>query len=724
MKQLGNQDAGFVYNETPTTPMHISGLGIYDQSTAPGGRLGHKDIIKYVQDRIHIAPIFRYKFVEVPFGIDKPYWIEDPDFDIEFHLRHIALPQPGDWRQLCILISRLNSRPIDFSRPLWEAYIIEGLDNIPGLPKGSFAIMVKVHHSIVDGASGQAIFGALHDLSPDAIPSTPDKPLTVDRIPTTAELLGRALPNMISRPLNQTAALYKKAPNLISGALKLYQGSIESGTKLRVPQTRFNYSITPHRVFDGTHYELDDIKYIKNTIGEGTTVNDVMLDIVAGGMRKYLEHHHELPDDSLCAMLPQDIRTEATRNQVGNQVGGIFADLHTDIADPIDRLKSIHTSTNQAKRLAVEMDTASVVQNYMGGFFSPRMGRRFNRIMQDTKLLERFGPFAANTLVTNVPGPNFPLYHAGAQMVAYWGIPPLMDCLGLGHAIFSYCGKISLSAMACREMMPDPEFYIQCLNDAFEEIMEATKQIEKANAAAKVENDGQAAERPARKRAKRKRATAASRAAASTGATPQPSITEESAVEETTKADATSINATKEQTSISSDEGIEKKKPVRRRRRAASSFKAAPEAQAPVAGKADKPIKEKPTEATTAKESTEAANTEVKAESEKIKPAKKAKTKAKAKAKPASKPKAKSTAKTADKAKEKKKAKPAAKKTARKPAAKRVNTTLDIMDSLLADDDDAPAKPAPRKRAARKRSSSSSADVVPIESAKKDHDAA
>ncbi|HEY9033433.1 MAG TPA: wax ester/triacylglycerol synthase family O-acyltransferase [Pseudomonadales bacterium] len=515
MKQLGNQDAGFVYNETPTTPMHIAGLGIYDQSTAPGGRLGHKDILKYVQDRIHIAPIFRYKFVEVPFGLDKPYWIEDPDFDIEFHIRHIALPQPGDWRQLCILVSRLNSRPLDFSRPLWEAYVIEGLDNIEGLPKGSFAIMVKVHHAIVDGASGQAIFGALHDLSPDGIASVPDKPLTVDRNPTALELIGRAVPNMISRPVSQTAALYKKAPNLIRNAIRLYKGEMKSGAKLRVPQTRFNYNISPHRVFEGIDFALDDIKYIKNTIGQGTTVNDVMLDIVAGGMRKYLEHHKELPDESLCAMLPQDVRTEKTRDDFGNQVGGMFADLHTDIADPIDRLVAIHQSTDDAKRFAQEMDTAAIVQNYMGGFLNPRSGRAFNRLIQNSRLMERFGPFACNTLITNVPGPNFPLYHAGARMVAYWGIPPLMDCLGLGHAIFSYCGRISLSVMACRQTMPDPGFYASCLREAFEELHDAAKryqsEVQKADA-----------EKPQRKTTRR-------RAASSSSSASQPAVTDSSA---------------------------------------------------------------------------------------------------------------------------------------------------------------------------------------------------
>lgn len=551
MKQLGNQDAGFVYNETPTTPMHIAGLGIYDQSSAPGGRLGHKNIIQYVQDRIHLAPIFRYKYVEVPFGLDKPYWIEDPDFDIEFHIRHIALPQPGDWRQLCILASRLNSRPLDFGRPLWEAYIIEGLDNIDGLPKGSFAIMVKTHHAIVDGASGQSVFGALHDLTADATPTAPDKPMTVDRKPTAFELIGRALPNMVNRPVSQTAAFYKKAPNLLRGAIKLYKGSIESGAKLKVPQTRFNYSISPHRVFEGTDFQLDDIKYIKNAVGHGTTVNDVMLDIIGGGMRKYLEKHNELPDESLCAMLPQDIRTEENKNVQGNQVGGIFADLHTDIEDPIERLFSIHESTNHAKKLALEVDTAAIVQNYMGGFMNPKMGRRFNRIMQNSKVMERFGPFAANTLITNVPGPNFPLFHAGAQMVAYWGIPPLMDCLGLGHAIFSYCGRISVSAIADRQTMPDPAFYMECINESFEELLNAAKKYEK-------EASSEKEEKPAtRKRATRKKASSSKTAASSEARS------EEAKVEAKTEAEPV-IEAVAETT--------EEKKPARKRaRRKASS---------------------------------------------------------------------------------------------------------------------------------------------------------
>ncbi len=478
MKQLGNQDAGFIYAETHNTPMHISGLGIYDQSTAPGGRLGHKDIIQYVQDRMHFAPIFRQKLVEVPFGIDKPYWIDDPDFDIEFHIRHIALPHPGDWRQLCILISRINSRPLDFNRPLWEAYIIEGLDNVSGLPKDSFAILVKVHHSAVDGASGQGVFGALHDLTPEAKPQTPKTPMLADRNPTNVELFSRSIGNNVSRSIGQTKSFFKEAPGILKTALKLYRGREDSGGKLKVPKTRFNSAISPHRVFEGTHFSLEDVKQVKDAVGKGTTVNDVMLCTVAGAMRKYLKHHEELPKESLTAMLPQDIRTESDRKEFGNKVGGLFAELHTNIEDPIKRLLAIHHSTAAAKKTAQEMNTAAVVQNFTGGFLNPYLGKALNRVLQSTRLIERLGPFGANTVITNVPGPNFPLYHAGAKMVAYWGLPPLMDCLGLGHAVFSYCGRISLSVTACRDSMPDPQFYIQCCDESLIEIIAAAKLLE------------------------------------------------------------------------------------------------------------------------------------------------------------------------------------------------------------------------------------------------------
>ena len=169
MKQLGVLDTAFINLEQTNTPQHIGGLGIYDPSTAAGGFVRFKQVIANFEQRLHRLPLFRTRLHEVPGNLDRPYWVVDENFDVEFHLRHIALPHPGDWRQLCIQIARLHSRPLDMSRPLWEAYIIEGLDNIPELPEGSFAVYTKMHHALVDGAGGQSFMAALHDLEPDPI---------------------------------------------------------------------------------------------------------------------------------------------------------------------------------------------------------------------------------------------------------------------------------------------------------------------------------------------------------------------------------------------------------------------------------------------------------------------------------------------------------------------------------------------------------------------------
>ena len=166
MEQLTAQDASFIYGENTRSPMHIGGLAIYDPSTVEGGKQRFKDILQFVEDRLHLAKTFRRKLVEVPFNLDHPYWVEDKDFDLEFHVRHIRLPEPGDWRQLCIQVARLHSRPLDMTKAPWELTVIEGLDAIEGLPSGSYAVVTKIHHACIDGVAGADITEALHSLEP------------------------------------------------------------------------------------------------------------------------------------------------------------------------------------------------------------------------------------------------------------------------------------------------------------------------------------------------------------------------------------------------------------------------------------------------------------------------------------------------------------------------------------------------------------------------------
>ena len=220
VKQLSGLDASFLYLETQNAPLHIGSFAIYDQSTAPGGRVTFKGILANVESRLHLARCFRQKLARAPFDLDHPYWIEDPDFDLEFHVRHIAVPQPGDWRQLCIQIARLHARPLDLSKPLWEMYVIEGLDNVDGAPPGSFAIMTKIHHAAIDGVSGAELATAIHDLEPHGSAPPPEKSWVPERDPSFLELGIRTAVNNVTNPFRLARSLRRNAP----GLARLFRG--------------------------------------------------------------------------------------------------------------------------------------------------------------------------------------------------------------------------------------------------------------------------------------------------------------------------------------------------------------------------------------------------------------------------------------------------------------------------------------------------------------------
>ena len=219
MQQLSGMDSIFLATERLGVPQHIGGVSLYDQSTAPGGKVRFKDILNIFESRAHLSPIFRRRLVEVPLGLDQPYWVEDKEFDPEFHVRHVALPKPGDWRQLCILSARIHSRPLDLARPLWEAYVIEGLDGVAGVPSGSFALLTKVHHSAMDGVTGMQFYGALHDLTPEPreIKRPPAKLLETS--PSTPELLTRAYFNNLFKTLADTQSGWRRRRFLLTSCL-------------------------------------------------------------------------------------------------------------------------------------------------------------------------------------------------------------------------------------------------------------------------------------------------------------------------------------------------------------------------------------------------------------------------------------------------------------------------------------------------------------------------
>jgi diacylglycerol O-acyltransferase len=469
MQQLTGFDSTFLYSETPRAHMAGGGVSIYDPSTAPGGKVTFKGILSHLEHRLHEARMFRQRLVRVPFDLDHPYWIEDPDFDLEFHVRHIALPKPGDWRQLCIQVARLVSRPLDLDRPLWEFYVIEGLDNVEGVPKGSFAVITKIHHAAIDGMSGMEMTSAIHDDSPDAEPPAPDTTWRPESIPSTGQLLSRAGLNNARRPMHFARVMGRTIPVLGRLQNQIRRQTIQP-PPTTIPRTRWSGPVTAHRVFDAVRFDLADMRSIKETV-PGATINDVVLTVVGGGLRSYLLSKGELPHDPLIAMAPISVRSEAERGAAGNLVSGMFTTLATNIADPLERLIAVREGTHNSKEFANAVGARTLLDfaDLMPGGLVGLGARTSARLSLANRLRPVF-----NTTVTNMPGPRHPLYMAGAKMVAMYGAGMIGDGMGLIHPVMSYCGDITISFTSCREMLPDPGFYADCLRESFDDLAKAT----------------------------------------------------------------------------------------------------------------------------------------------------------------------------------------------------------------------------------------------------------
>jgi len=469
MKQLGILDSAFINMEQPNTPQHVGSLGIYDPSTAPGGKVRFKQVIATFERRLADQPLFRTRLVKVPGGLDRPYWVKDARFDVEFHLRHIALPKPGDWRQLFIQIARLHSRPLDMGRPLWEAWIIEGLDGMPGLPAGSFAVYTKIHHSLVDGMAGSSIVALIHDLvaDPQAAVAEAEQPRLVDPQPSIAELLARASINGIRNVAGVVSGSVRTSAQL-AGYLAAVPRNEVPLPDLSAPKTRFNRPVGPHRVFAAAEFSLERIQAVKNAAG--VKVNDVALAITGGALQHYLASLDEAPAAALVATIPLNMRTRRENSKDNNQVGSVFTSLHTDIADPRQRLQAIHQSALEAQRSGESSPVVDVLK--LAGVFAPALTRPVLGFWARNHL-SSYMPVNVTTVVSNVAGPNFPLYCAGARLVDYYGLGVLTPGLGIFHMVFSYCGKVTISVLADREMLPEPERYQQCLESALAELEKA-----------------------------------------------------------------------------------------------------------------------------------------------------------------------------------------------------------------------------------------------------------
>ena len=469
MKQLTPGDAFMLYTETPGSPNHIGSLGIFDPSSAPGGSLSFDQLLEYYGQRVHLGKSFRRRLVRVPMDLDDPWWVEDSSFDLEYHLRHTALPSPGDWQQLCTLVARLHSRPLDLTRPPWEAWLIEGLNAVPGVPPGSVGILVRVHHTAIDGVGGIELLSALLQLNPDDAP--PDVPDTwePERVPSPWELLGRAAVANAQKPWRLARVVTKALPEAVRLPSRIRNHEIKLPT-LAVPTTRFNARVSPHRAFDAATFSLTELKAIKSAV-PGATVNDAVIAICAGALRIYLEKLGELPEASLAAVVPMSLRTQDEAGNEGNRVAQFFCDMHTNVADPLKRLEAVARSTREAKGSQQALGAHSLQQ-----MSSVLPGALFGLALRaNAEIGARTGTTGLlNTQISNIPGPPIPLYCAGAKLVSMYGLGPVVTGAALIHVIMSYCDLVTFSFTTDRDIMPEPADYAEALRLSFDELSAAT----------------------------------------------------------------------------------------------------------------------------------------------------------------------------------------------------------------------------------------------------------
>jgi WS/DGAT/MGAT family acyltransferase len=492
MKQLTPMDAQFFYSDAPNQPMVIGGLWLCDQSTAPNGLVRHKDIIQFINNRLSTTSLFRRRLQHAPLRLDDPYWVEDKNFDLEYHIRHVGLPQPGDWRQLCIFVARAMGRTLDMERAPWEITIIEGLNNVEGVPPGSFALILRLHHAYVDGKSGVELSTLFMDDQPED-DQTQYQPPYRERLPTHAQMWAQTLPRLLGqsvRSLGAGVSVARKSAQLLA---RLHGKSRPD--QLRAPTTPFNVAVSPHRSYGGFNWELSDLKQIRQCV-EGATVNDAIIAIIAGGLRRYLTRREALPvDQSLVALCPVSIRPDSARRDMGNLISAMLIGMGTDLADPLERLSAINQRTQRGAPLA--KDVVHELITSLGELF-PAPLRMLNGWLQgQTRLTSRLP--LLNTLITNVPGPangSGKKYVAGAQLLAIYPIVPVIDGVGLCHGITGLYGKLTLGVLADRQVLPDMDVYIDCIRQSTEEYL-ALARAHQAEVAAPVAKLASPRKRPA-----------------------------------------------------------------------------------------------------------------------------------------------------------------------------------------------------------------------------------
>ncbi|MCR9104294.1 MAG: wax ester/triacylglycerol synthase family O-acyltransferase [Gammaproteobacteria bacterium] len=470
MQQLGGLDNLMIAGEVPNIPMHMSALMIYET----GGKAGTNRFAEALESRfLALAdqhfPILRCRLETLPLQLDNAYWVEDPRFNLHYHISRVALPSPGNWQQLYALFARFHAQPLDHARPLWEVMMVEGLDRLEGVPRGSTALFLKIHHAVVDGKSALRLITSLHSLDPD-----PDAPTLADTMPDNAapdsdfqapsliSKYGRAWWHSIERPLDMAGTLVKLLPDLLSGATSANK---DAAPRPPTPHAFFNAKVDADRVVGHIRMDMALLRRLEKK--HHCTINDIALCVVAGALRHYLLETGQLPQDDLQALMPIDIRRKDKDGTIGNHLSVAKVCLYTSYSEPDKRLAAICSESSAGKRQSKKKSNHALL--HLVDDIHPAVMLWLGQWLINSGQIDKL-PQTVNTVVTNVPGLSSEAYLVGARLIDYLGFGPLAPNMGLFHTVSSTQDHVNVTFLSTAAFVGDGTGYLKALQHSLAEV--------------------------------------------------------------------------------------------------------------------------------------------------------------------------------------------------------------------------------------------------------------
>ncbi|MEM1322627.1 MAG: wax ester/triacylglycerol synthase family O-acyltransferase [Bacteroidota bacterium] len=463
MQQLSALDSWFLHLENARMPMHIGAIYIFasDDEEQEFDFDAFKD---FLRERLHLSTVFRRRLVEVPMNMGRPFWINDPDFNLDAHMFHFALPKPASRRNLIRLAAQIYNPPLDRSRPLWKMTFITGLEGIEGIPPNAFAMLAQVHHASIDGMSGAEMMAAVFDMFPKPRKiAPPDEPWKPDEIPSYKDLIAKSYMGVTDTPGKIFNFVKDAAGNAMGVAMQAATNLLPPPPMvMTAPKTILNVPVTPSKTFGAVDLSLSRIKKIKDQFK--VKVNDVVLAICSSALRRYLTERDALPEKELVAMAPISVRSKDESGTMGNRISGMLVGMATNEEDPLDRLRKIHSSTLSSKMYSKATPVDQIVE-----LIPSEVGALASRFYTQMGLSNMHKPFF-NVIITNVPGPPIPLYMNGFKVLHHYGLGVTFEGIGLMIVVFSYNGILSICATSCEDIMPDVDKFALYIRDGLDEL--------------------------------------------------------------------------------------------------------------------------------------------------------------------------------------------------------------------------------------------------------------